>query len=552
MSLEEGRMASQPADAPSPHRACGVPAAPGDRPAVGRQSRPRDVLLRGGRRAGGAERASRDGPVAVSRARSLRATGRAAAMPTSTGCAVAPSYVSTERPDELKTPTPATTTTTLAAGPPPCRVYRRRWLILAIFIAYSMSNAVQWVQFSIISNVVVGYYGVDSFLVDLTSMIYMITYIPLVFPASWMLDKVGLRTTAIIGIAGTAAGSWVKVGAVSPDRFYVAFVGQTIVAVSQTCIISLPSRLAAVWFGPDQVSTACSLGVFGNQLGVALGFLLPPYIVRNTGDPDLVGSSLAIMFYSMAAFTTLLLVVIVLFFQAAPPLPPSPAQAIQKESKTNDFFGSIKRLLLNRGYVLLLLSYGINIGVFYAISTLLNTLVLTHYKNAEEDAGRIGLTLTVAGMAGSAICGFVLDKTRRFKETTLVVYACSLVGMVIFTFTIDCGIIEIVYLTAFVLGFFMTGYLPVGFELAAELTYPEPEGTSAGILNAVVQVFGIVLTMAYGHLLKVINDIWANSILFSVLAVGLLLTFLIKSDLRRQAATSHAAAVHVAQVVAAA
>lgn len=34
----------------------------------------------------------------------------------------------------------------------------------------------------------------------------------------------------------------------------------------------------------------------------------------------------------------------------------------------------------------------------------------------------------------------------------------------------------------------MTGYLPVGFEFAAELTYPEPEGTSAGLLNASSQV----------------------------------------------------------------
>lgn len=34
----------------------------------------------------------------------------------------------------------------------------------------------------------------------------------------------------------------------------------------------------------------------------------------------------------------------------------------------------------------------------------------------------------------------------------------------------------------------MTGYLPVGFEFAAELTYPEPEGTSAGLLNAAAQV----------------------------------------------------------------
>lgn len=34
----------------------------------------------------------------------------------------------------------------------------------------------------------------------------------------------------------------------------------------------------------------------------------------------------------------------------------------------------------------------------------------------------------------------------------------------------------------------MTGYLPVGFEFASEVTYPEPEGTTSGILNAVVQV----------------------------------------------------------------
>lgn len=36
--------------------------------------------------------------------------------------------------------------------------------------------------------------------------------------------------------------------------------------------------------------------------------------------------------------------------------------------------------------------------------------------------------------------------------------------------------------------FFMTGYLPVGFEYAAEITYPEPEGTVTGLLNASAQV----------------------------------------------------------------
>lgn len=34
----------------------------------------------------------------------------------------------------------------------------------------------------------------------------------------------------------------------------------------------------------------------------------------------------------------------------------------------------------------------------------------------------------------------------------------------------------------------MTGYLPLGFEFAVEITYPEPEGTSSGLLNAFAQV----------------------------------------------------------------
>lgn len=36
--------------------------------------------------------------------------------------------------------------------------------------------------------------------------------------------------------------------------------------------------------------------------------------------------------------------------------------------------------------------------------------------------------------------------------------------------------------------FFMTGYLPLGFEFAVEITYPESEGTSSGLLNASAQV----------------------------------------------------------------
>lgn len=47
------------------------------------------------------------------------------------------------------------------------------------------------------------------------------------------------------------------------------------------------------------------------QLGVALGFLLPPVLVANHDDLALVGRDLQLMFYIVAGLTTLLVVLVV-------------------------------------------------------------------------------------------------------------------------------------------------------------------------------------------------------------------------------------------------
>ncbi|XP_046430609.1 feline leukemia virus subgroup C receptor-related protein 1 isoform X3 [Neodiprion virginianus] len=347
-------------------------------------------------------------------------------------------------------------------GPPETKLYKKRWAILGIFVFYSASNAMQWIQYSIIANIVMKYYDVTDEAVNWTSLIYMVLYIPFIFPASYLLDKL---------------------------------------------------------------------------LGVAVGFLFPPMLVKNSEDVTVIGDGLQTMFYIVAAITSVILVLILLFFKAEPPLPPSSAQAVQREAETSEnFLFSVKTLLLNKGYLLLLLSYAINVGIFYALSTLLSQIILPYYPGHETDAGRIGLVIVLAGMLGSVLCGVVLDKTHRFKETTLCVYIFSFLGMMLFTFTLDSGHIYVVYLTSASLGFFMTGYLPVGFEFATELTYPEPEGTSAGLLNAATQVLGILFTLLYSHLFTIWGIFWANIGLCVTLGFGCLMTTLIPNDLRRQKA----------------
>lgn len=70
-----------------------------------------------------------------------------------------------------------------------CKVYKFRWVVLILFVMYSMSNAFQWIQFAIINGLVGQFYGISDGVVDMTSMIYMITYIPLIFPGMYFLDR---------------------------------------------------------------------------------------------------------------------------------------------------------------------------------------------------------------------------------------------------------------------------------------------------------------------------------------------------------------------------
>lgn len=71
--------------------------------------------------------------------------------------------------------------------------------------------------------------------------------------------------------------------------------------------------------------------------------------------------------------------------QAEPLKAPSYAQVVQRKKRDDPavlkdvFMKSVKELLKNKGYILLLISYGINVGAFFAISTLLNQFILRYF-----------------------------------------------------------------------------------------------------------------------------------------------------------------------------
>ncbi|KAK9747270.1 Major Facilitator Superfamily [Popillia japonica] len=206
------------------------------------------------------------------------------------------------------------------------KLYPIRWIVMGLASLYAACNAIQWLQYSIITNIIVKYYGVSSVAVDWTSMIAMGTYPVFMLPAMYLINKGGLRFCVLVGMIGTTLGAWIKIFSIRPDLFWVSFMGQIVVFTFQTFILSLPPQIAAVWFGPNEISTACFIGIFGTQLGTALSFVLPPLIVKNHDNLDEIGEELSYLFYGIAVFCTVATILVFLFFKSEPPLPPSKVQ----------------------------------------------------------------------------------------------------------------------------------------------------------------------------------------------------------------------------------
>jgi len=104
------------------------------------------------------------------------------------------------------------------------------------------------------------------------------------------------------------------------------------------------------------------------------------------------------------------------------------------------------------------------------------------------------LVFVVAGLVGSVLGGIILDKTKKFKTVTIATYVFTLAFMAGFTGLLSQASIPLDFSLIAILGFFMTGYLPIGFEFGAEITYPQSEATSSALLNFSVATFGLILT----------------------------------------------------------
>ena len=337
----------------------------------------------------------------------------------------------------------------------------------------------------ILPDIFTEFYSIPETTLAWTSMIYMAVFLPLVFPSMAIIENLGLRKSALLGSFFNALGASLKIFAAKPNLFWLIMLGQFFNAVAESLVLALPPKIAGLWFPASQISTATSLGVFGNQLGIALGFYVPTLFIKgvyyssaefinpnSTASVNLTmnfeetGDEIKIFLYTVAGICLLEFLLVVFFFPNKPQFFANKSSyerallADKQENPLAGFLSILKRLLVHKSFILLLLNYGLIVGVYYAVSTLLSQLVSDAHESSQ--VGLMGAVMVVTGLFGSVLGGILLDITKKFKMISIVFYVFTLLCCAVFAGALRIENLASDFVLIGALGFFMTGYLPIG------------------------------------------------------------------------------------------
>ncbi|CAH1969279.1 unnamed protein product [Acanthoscelides obtectus] len=271
--------------------------------------------------------------------------------------------------------------------------------------------------------------------------------------------------------------------------------------------------------------------------GAALGAVFPPFLVKSNENISEIGEGIRLMALYYFIVSAVVLVLIVFCFRARPQLPPSQSQLLLMEGTDNQepFFKHCKELMKNRDFILILLSLGIFNGIWNSFGILINTIYLKYFPNGETDVGIITLCSIISGgCIGSLIFGFILDKTHKFKKTTIAAMLFSVVSYAVCIYMFITKSRLVTFFTTPLFGFFIASTLVISVEYALEVTYPIPESISCSILNGAIFLSAIICTLVFEALFDAVDYICTFVVILVTMVVCIILTYFISSNLRRR------------------
>lgn len=393
------------------------------------------------------------------------------------------------------------------------RVYPYRWVILISMIPILATINIFWLTFAPITDIAVDFYGVSPLSIAFLSMAYMIVYIVATPLASWLVDSQGFR--ASMGVGAVISALFGMLRGVFATNFALVTIFQIGVAIAQPFLVNSITKVAARWFPLKERATATGIATMATYVGMIVAMVLTPWLTNSVG---LKGTLLLYGYVAVACA-----VVFLIFSRERPPVPPGPGEELVNQINIKD----LKGLLRKSSFIILIVLFFIVMGTFNAVMTWVEN-ILNPRGISSVQAGLIGGLLVVAGLVGAIVLPLISDRLRKRVPVLIWSLLAAIPGFLGLAFFGNYGWL---LFSAFIMGFFVMGMGPVGFQYGAEVAYPVPEGTSYGILMMMGQISGIIFIYVMDALRSPSGDMTASLILLiALMAVAFLLALRLKES----------------------
>jgi MFS family permease len=355
------------------------------------------------------------------------------------------------------------------------KVYGYRWFMLFIYMLIVAINQMMWITFAPITSEAAPFYHVSDLEIGMLSMCFMIVYILVSMPASWVIDKYGIRIG--VGTGAVLTGVFGLIRGFAGADYHILLLAQIGIAIGQPFLLNAITKIAARWFPINERATASGLGTLAMYVGILAGMILTPFLVLKSGIPSTL--------YFIGIISAVIAIVFLVFTREAPPTPSSPDIAEEKVLVLNGF----RQIFENKDFKWLMLIFFIGLGVFNAVTTWIENILGPRGFTIAQ-AGITGGVMIAAGIMGALVIPLLSDHYRRRTPFIIIALAGATLGLIGLTFTHSYAIL---LTSSAALGFFLLSSGPIGFQYGAEITYPVSEGTSNGLLLLMGQISGIAL-----------------------------------------------------------
>jgi cyanate permease len=375
------------------------------------------------------------------------------------------------------------------------RVYRYRWVVLAVFMLVNITMQMLWISYAPITSLASQYYGVSSLAIGVLAMSFMIAFIPLSLPAAWVIDTRGFRVA--VGFGVVLMGVFAIARGLAGANYTLVLLSTIGIAVAQPFLLDAWTKVPANWFAPGQRATAVGLVTLASMLGVAIGMALTPILADSMSI-----ATVQFVYGALAAASAVAFLALAREKPATPPCPPG----MEERALMLD---GLKHALTVRPFLVMLGIAFIVMGAFNGVTTWVEEIIRPRGFSPTE-AGVMGALMLLAGIIGAVVLSALSDRRRCRIPFIVFALVATVPGMLGVTFATSTGML---FASALVFGFFIVAVLPLGMQYAAEISHPTPEGTSSGLIQLCGQVSVVfVYVMAA---LRTANGSYTVSLLLS-------------------------------------